>query len=96
MTPRYSVRTAPAFDRLARRLARNHPAFASLYAEAVEILEKDPHNVSRQSSILKLQGVRPGDGAYRLRLGRFRFRYDIAGRQVELVYCGLRREDTYR
>ena len=37
-----------------------------------------------------------GEGQYRLRLGRFRFRYDIAGREVRLLYCGLRREDTYR
>jgi hypothetical protein len=38
---------------------------------------------------------RPGQGQYRLRLGRFRFRYDIAGHEVALLYCGLRREDTY-
>jgi hypothetical protein len=49
------------------------------------ILEADPHNVGRQHNILKLKGVRQGDGAYRLRLGRFRFRYDIAGRAVEPV-----------
>jgi hypothetical protein len=34
-------------------------------------------------------------GQYRLRLARFRFRYDIAGRVVTLVACNLRREDTY-
>jgi mRNA-degrading endonuclease RelE of RelBE toxin-antitoxin system len=96
MTPRFSVRTAPAFDRLARRLAGEHPEFLQLYAQAIGILVADPHNVGRRHNILKLKGVRPGDGAYRLRLGRFRFRYDIASREVELVYCGLRREDTYR
>ncbi len=96
MTPRFSVRTVPAFERLLRRLAGEHPEFRGRYAEAIEILEADPHNVGRQHNILKLKGVRPGEGAYRLRLGRFRFRYDIAGRDVELVFCGLRREDTYR
>jgi mRNA-degrading endonuclease RelE of RelBE toxin-antitoxin system len=40
--------------------------------------------------------ARDEGGQYRLRLGRFRFRYDIEGRMVVLYYCGLRREDTYR
>lgn len=32
-----------------------------------------------------------GKGQYRLRSGRFRFRYDVAEREVVLLYCGLRR-----
>ena len=44
---------------------------------------------------IKLARVPAGEGQYRLRSGRFRFRYDIAGREVVLLYCGLRREDTY-
>lgn len=96
MTPRFSVLTVPAFERLARRLAAQHPEFTRLWSEAIEILEADPHNVGRWHGIVKLKGVPAGDGQYRLRLGRFRFRYDIAGREVRLLYCGLRREDTYR
>jgi hypothetical protein len=42
----------------------------------------------------KLQGVAAGEGQYRPCSGRFRFRYDIAEREVALLYCGLRREDT--
>ena len=96
MTPRFSVRTVPAFERLARRLADQHPEFIRLLAQAIEILEADPHNAGRVHNILKLKGAASGEGQYRLRLARFRFRYDIAGRGVVLVYCGLRREDTYR
>jgi hypothetical protein len=44
--------------------------------------------------IEKLQGVPAGEGQHRLRPGRPRFRYDIAGRVVTLVACNLRREDT--
>jgi hypothetical protein len=40
-------------------------------------------------------GQRLEGSPYRLRSGRFRFRYDIAEREVVLLYCGLRREDTY-
>jgi hypothetical protein len=51
-----------------------------------------PINRTRRYQIKKLEGVPAGEGQYRLSLGRWRFRYDIA----ELHYCGLRREDTYR
>jgi hypothetical protein len=59
-------------------------------------LEADPHNRSRSYAIKKLEGVRSGEGQYRLRIGRWRFRYDIVGQDVVLHYCGLRREETYR
>jgi mRNA-degrading endonuclease RelE of RelBE toxin-antitoxin system len=96
MTPRFSVRTTPRFARLARSLTDQHPQeFPLRYAEALVSLETDPYNTNRQRPIKKLEAVRPGDGQYRLRLGRFRFRYDIAGNEVVLISCGLRREDTY-
>ncbi|HXR39200.1 MAG TPA: hypothetical protein VN776_08905 [Terracidiphilus sp.] len=62
---------------------------------APEATPLDPHNKSHNYPIKKLQGVAAGEGQYRLRSGRFRFRYDIAEREAVLLYCGLRREDTY-
>ena len=59
------------------------------------VLSTDPHNRSGGHPIKKLEGVPPGEGQWRLAFGRFRFRYDITGTVVELVYCGLRRKDTY-
>jgi mRNA-degrading endonuclease RelE of RelBE toxin-antitoxin system len=97
VTRRFGVRTVPRFDRLFRHLSGRHPELAAVYAKALDILEVDPHNASRTHPIRKLEGVlRDEGGQYRLRLGRFRFRYDIEGRVVVLYYCGLRREDTYR
>lgn len=96
MTPSFSIRTTPRFDRLARSLNRHHSEFADRYAEALTILGIDPYNHGRNYPIRKLAGIAQGEGEYRLRLGRFRFRYDIDSRQVVLHYCGLRREDTYR
>jgi len=61
----------------------------------VRVLETDPFNRSRAHQIRKLDGVRAGGGQYRLRSGRWRFRYDILGQEIVLHYCGLRREDTY-
>ena len=95
MTPAFTVQTAPRFERLARRLRRQHPEFTTLLREAFDILEIDPYNHSRKYAIKKLTGTQE-EGQWRLRLGHFRFRYDIAGEAVELKYCGLRRENTYR
>ena len=91
----FSVRTTPHFDRLAKRLTKRHPEFVDHLSTILVILESDPHNQSRSHAIRKLTGVSPGEGQYRLRSGRWRFRYDIYGQDVVLHYCGLRREDTY-
>ena len=91
MTAPFRVYTAPAFDRLLRRLVTRHPDLVDRYAAVLTILETDPHNHTGTHHIKKLQGRR-----YRSRSGRWRFIYEIAGRDVVLTYCGLRREDTYR
>ena len=96
MTPSFTVRTTPRFDRLLRALHRRHTELAAVYADVIEILSTDPYNRSRQHRIRKLESIRQGEGEYRLAIGRWRFRYDIYTQEVVLQYCGLRREDTYR
>ena len=92
----FAVRTTHRFDRLARSHAKHHPEFAKLLEEAVAILASDPHNRTTVHPVRKLTGVRQGDGQYRLRLRRWRFRYDIYDDEIVLLYCGLSREGTYR
>jgi len=91
----YSVITTAHFDRLLKKLSPKHPDLVERFEEAISILASDPHNKSRRHPIKKLQGVPAGEGSYRLRSGRFRFRYDIKEYEVVLLYCGQRREDTY-
>ncbi len=91
----YSVHTTSHFDRLMKKLAPKHPELVERFEQATAILSADPYNKSGKYAIKKLVGVAAGEGQYRLRSGRFRFRYDIAEREVVLLYCGLRREDTY-
>jgi mRNA-degrading endonuclease RelE of RelBE toxin-antitoxin system len=93
----FAVRATPRFDRLLKKLARRHAELGDMFALALGLLESDPYNQSRRHPIKKLEGVPPGEGQYRLKLGRWRFRYDIWSqkREVELNFCGLRREDTY-
>jgi len=96
MTPPFSVRTTPHFDRLLKKLSRGHRELPERYAQALQILRTDPSNRSGQYDIQKLEEVKLGEGQYRLRLGQWRFRYDIVRQEVVLHYCGLRREETYR
>ncbi|MBI3327311.1 MAG: hypothetical protein HYZ81_11495 [Nitrospinae bacterium] len=96
MTPPFSVTSTPHFERLFRRLLRGHPDLRDLRDSIEEILSADPYNRTRRYHIQKLEGVSQGDGQYRLSMGRFRFRYDIYGRDVLLQRCSLRRENTYR
>jgi mRNA-degrading endonuclease RelE of RelBE toxin-antitoxin system len=78
-----------------KKLAPRHPDLVGRFEEALTILSLDPHNSTNRHPIKKLAGVPLEEGQYRLRSGRFRFRYDIVGKEVLLHYCGLRREDTY-
>ncbi|HEY1211037.1 MAG TPA: hypothetical protein VGE85_16845 [Terracidiphilus sp.] len=94
-TPTYTVLTTAHFDRLLKKLAAKHPGLVERFEEAITILTIDPHNKSRMYPIKKLRSVPAGEGQYRLRSGRFRFRYDIEEREVLLLYCGLWREDMY-
>jgi mRNA-degrading endonuclease RelE of RelBE toxin-antitoxin system len=91
----YSVTTTAHFDRLLKKLAPRHPELVERFEEAISILSVDPYNKSQKYPIKKLKEVPAGEGQYRLRSGRFRFRYDVAEREVVLLYCGLRREDPY-
>jgi hypothetical protein len=95
MTPAFTVLTSPHFERLARAQSKRHREFAAVVDRAVGILQIDPYNHDRTQAIRKLAGSQI-EGQWRLRLGRWRFRYDIVGQIVQLKYCGLRREDTYR
>ena len=96
MTPApFSVRTTSSFDRAFRKLAKSHRDLIGHYGRAVSILGNDPYNRSREHDIKKLQDVPAGEGQFRLRIGRFRFRYDIVGGVVTLSGSSLRREDTY-
>jgi mRNA-degrading endonuclease RelE of RelBE toxin-antitoxin system len=95
MAEAFVVVTTPAFDRLSKGFTKHHREFPEILANAVATLLRDPLNTKRERQIRKLVGIAFGEGQYRLRMGRWRFRYDVDGRTVVLHYAGLRREDTY-
>ncbi|HVT16373.1 MAG TPA: hypothetical protein VHQ90_09380 [Thermoanaerobaculia bacterium] len=96
MTTGFKVSAPPSFARTLESLAKRHPELVELFSQALSLLREDPYDVSRTHAIKKLRGVPSGEGQYRLRLRRFRLRYDIVGREVVLLDVSLRREDTYR
>jgi mRNA-degrading endonuclease RelE of RelBE toxin-antitoxin system len=97
MTPRaFAVFSTNHFDREYRKLAAKHRDLPTHYAASIAILGIDPYNVSRKHPIKKLEGVSAGQGQWRIRAGRFRFRYDIEYESVYLKACALRDESTYR
>jgi mRNA-degrading endonuclease RelE of RelBE toxin-antitoxin system len=91
----FLVLTTGRFDRELKKLVAHHPELLEHYKGIVAALRQDPYNRGRRHLIKKLQGVQGDDGQYRIRSGRFRFRYDIDGQSVYLKACSLRREDTY-
>jgi mRNA-degrading endonuclease RelE of RelBE toxin-antitoxin system len=92
---KFSVLATSRFERDYRALLRGHPDLPEHYAEVLFALKEDPRNRTRRHAIKKLAGVPSGDGQYRFRSGRFRFRYDIQAQIVFLKACSLRREDSY-
>ncbi|MGA2737634.1 MAG: hypothetical protein ABSG65_09300 [Bryobacteraceae bacterium] len=78
----FLVLTVSRFDRELKKLAAQHSELPEYYREIIAILQQDPYNRSRRYLIKKLQGVQADDGQYRIRSGRFRFRYDIQGQSV--------------
>ena len=96
MAPPFAVFVTARFERDYRALLKGHPKVATDYAAVIGLLRSDPYNRTRKHAIKKLEQVAAGDGQYRIRSGRFRFRYDIQGASVYVKACNLRREDTYR
>jgi mRNA-degrading endonuclease RelE of RelBE toxin-antitoxin system len=96
MASPFAVYITARFERDYRSLLKQHTELAADYATVVGILSTDPHNRTRKYPIKKLEQVAAGEGQYRMRSGRFRFRFDIEGTSVYLKACSLRREDTYR
>ncbi|MFQ6130896.1 MAG: type II toxin-antitoxin system RelE/ParE family toxin [Armatimonadota bacterium] len=84
MARRYRVVAGPAFEREVRRLRKRQPRVYESLLEAVELLESDPYNREGGANVRKLVNVPPGEGQFRLRLGDYRLRYDIAEDEVIL------------
>ena len=96
MTSEFLVTTTSRFDRELKKLAAKHSGLPEMFRQVIGILKADPYNRGHQHPIKKLEGIPAGEGQYRIRTGRFRFRFDIDEQTVILKACSLRREDSDR
>ena len=92
MPDQYSVLTTPAFERDFRKASKGSAELVRASEELLGVLRNDPYNRTRQHSIKKLAGLKPGDGQWRIRWRDYRLRYDIFGEEVILHSFRHRRE----
>jgi len=93
----HTVLQTPRFKRYVKDFQRHHyPDFNERLRDAGRVLAIDPHNRKREHNMRRLENVPKGAGSMRLRLGDWRFFYDIYGKTVVLIACDLRDDRTYR
>jgi addiction module RelE/StbE family toxin len=91
----FQIIVTAGFSRSLKKLALKHPKIIDVYEKALDVLNVDPANVTRQHDIKKLTGVPAGDGQWRIRIGKYRLRYDIEALTVVLRAINDRK-DAYR
>ena len=95
MAAPFQIIITSSFSRLFKKLVDKHPTLVDAYESAVEALEVDPANGGRTQNIRKLNAVKPGDGQWRIRIGKYRIRYDIEN-QLVILRSIKDRKDSYR
>ncbi len=83
------------FTRDVKQYIKKDSCLKSIVERAKNILESDPHNMSRQHDIKKLEGLKVGEGVFRLRIRDYRIRYDIIGSDI-ILYSFRHRKEAYR
>ena len=81
MPSSFRLVSTPAFERDARRRIRQSPDLIESLEAVRIILQRDPHNRTREHNIRKLTDV-------------YRLRYDIIGREV-ILYSFRHRREVY-
>lgn len=92
MSKRFQILVTPTFERRHRKLLAHDKDLDGFFRDALKKLEIYPQ---RGGQIKKLVGVTAGDGAWRMRLGVYRLRYDVYDETVVLHTISLRK-DIYR
>ncbi len=88
----FDIIHATHFDRDFDALARKHVATPALLENIKATLLSDPYNITRQRKIKKLSDVKSGEGEWRLRIDKYRIRYDLEDNVVKLYSIRHRKE----
>ena len=95
MRSKFKVLSTPCFDRELQKIYKRDKKIADMLEKVAEILAEDSFNHSGKYDIKKLVDVKQGDGQWRIRLGAYRFRYDIFGKQT-VLHSVKDRKDVYK
>ncbi|HYL62197.1 MAG TPA: type II toxin-antitoxin system RelE/ParE family toxin [Candidatus Methylomirabilis sp.] len=92
MSGRFRVVTTPSFEREFRKISQRNAKLVDALEELIAVLAEDPHGRSGVHPIKKLEGLKPGEGQWRIRWREYRLRYDIIGNEVVLHSFRHRKE----
>jgi mRNA-degrading endonuclease RelE of RelBE toxin-antitoxin system len=92
MNGHFRVISTPSFEREFRKTSQKNAKFVDALDELIVILSEDPHGRTGQHAIKKLEGLKPGEGQWRIRWREYRLRYDIFGSEVVLHSFRHRKE----
>lgn len=84
MNGTFRVVTTPSFEREFRKVSQRNAKLLDVLDELIGVLAEDPHGRSGRQGIKKLEGLKPGEGQWRIRWREYRLRYDVFGREVVL------------
>ncbi|HZV88333.1 MAG TPA: type II toxin-antitoxin system RelE/ParE family toxin [Candidatus Binatus sp.] len=90
----FRVVTTPSFEREFRKLSQRNAKLLEALEELIAILVEDPHGRTGQHPIKKLEGLKPGEGQWRVRWREYRLRYDVFGNEV-VLHSFRHRRDAY-
>jgi mRNA-degrading endonuclease RelE of RelBE toxin-antitoxin system len=94
MAGSFRLVATPPFDRSLKKLTKKNPTIMAVIGDMLAVLAVDPLNTSRRHSIKKLTNIEQGSGAWRIRSGVYRLRYDVIGRDV-VLYSINHRSNAY-
>lgn len=87
----YKVLVTKTFEKSFRKLKDND--VKSNLVSTIDILSKDPFNLTKKYNIKKLVNAQPGE--WRIRIRDYRLRYDIIGKDV-VLHIISHRKDVYK
>jgi len=94
MPSHFSIVYTTACERDIKSLIGRNKEIYPQFLKLLEALREDPYNLSRKYNIIKLTGTPSGEGQWRIRIGKYRLRYDILSQDV-VLYSFNHRKDAY-
>jgi len=88
----FKVFSTASFKKKLKKLYKKDKNVIDFYEHALKILENNPF---ADKNIKKLIDVKQNDGQWRIRLGDYRFRYDVFGKKV-VLHSVKNRKDAYK